>query len=291
MLEIVCWGELLWDLFEDGPRLGGASANVAYHLAKLGAEVRLVSRVGDDELGRRALAILASHGVDVSGVQIDPGRPTGTVNVTLEGDEPRYTIRESAAWEQIELASALAPVLARASAIVYGTLAQRTPLANEALLEALAMVRGPRVLDLNLRPSGPSRDVVLSAISSATVVKLNESEHASLGRILDTDDPSRALLERGVKLIALTRGARGAVLRTKQAELEHPGFAASGGGDSVGAGDAFTAVLTLGLCRGSRLAAILARANLHAALTASRRGAMPELDGAWLARLDRQAPW
>ena len=78
---MVCWGEILWDRFPDGPRLGGAPANVAYHLGVLGRPVALISRVGDDDDGRTALAALAARGVDVAPVAVDRERPTGSVEV------------------------------------------------------------------------------------------------------------------------------------------------------------------------------------------------------------------
>ena len=87
--RFIAWGELLWDLFRDGPRLGGAAANAAYHAACLGAQSHLVSRVGQDELGARALRELSELGVDVNVVQVDADAPTGTVQVEIVHGEPR----------------------------------------------------------------------------------------------------------------------------------------------------------------------------------------------------------
>ncbi len=105
MTRLVSWGELLWDLFPDGARLGGGAANVAYHASLLGARAALVSRVGDDALGRRALTELSSRGVDVSAVQIDADAPTGSVRVELAQGEPRFTLAQGAAWDRIEQAA------------------------------------------------------------------------------------------------------------------------------------------------------------------------------------------
>src|SRR5215831_414539 len=98
---LMSWGELLWDLFPDGERLGGAAANVGYHAAQIGAEVLLVSRVGDDELGRRARERLAQSGVTTRFIQVDAERPTGTVRVEIQGGEPRYRIATEVAWDRI----------------------------------------------------------------------------------------------------------------------------------------------------------------------------------------------
>src|SRR5262245_18154281 len=111
---LVCWGELLWDLFPDGPRLGGTAANAAYHAAQLGQRVALVSRVGNDALGARAKEQLAAAGVDVRCVQVDPERPTGTVKVELHAGEPSYRIESEVAWDRIEWSAELAALIGSA---------------------------------------------------------------------------------------------------------------------------------------------------------------------------------
>src|SRR5690606_28602669 len=115
---VLVWGELLWDRFPDGDRLGGAPANVAWHLAQLGTPVALVTRVGDDDAGRAAIEQMAAIGVDTSLVQIDPERATGEVSITVEDGEPRYRLHAGRAWERIELTPAVAERLVAARALV-----------------------------------------------------------------------------------------------------------------------------------------------------------------------------
>src|SRR6188472_928115 len=98
---IVCWGEVLWDRFPSGALLGGAPANVAWHLAMLGSPVSLATRVGDDVDGRNAVRLLGMRGVDVSLVQVDPERATGEVEITIEQGEPRFRLVPGRAWERI----------------------------------------------------------------------------------------------------------------------------------------------------------------------------------------------
>ncbi|HUS63976.1 MAG TPA: PfkB family carbohydrate kinase, partial [Kofleriaceae bacterium] len=118
-LAAVAWGEILWDLFPDGRRLGGAPANVAYHLAVLGGETALVSRVGDDAEGRDAAAALAAAGVDVGAVQVDPARPTGAVDVSVEDGEASYRLRKGCAWEHIEWDAAAQRAVAQPLAVQF----------------------------------------------------------------------------------------------------------------------------------------------------------------------------
>src|SRR6476659_5490908 len=112
MPAVIVWGELLWDRFPDGAQLGGAPANVAWHLAQLGTPVALVSRVGDDGDRRRAIEMMAARGVDTTLVQIDRERATGEVTVTVEDGEPRYRLVPARAWERIAMTDAIAQALA-----------------------------------------------------------------------------------------------------------------------------------------------------------------------------------
>lgn len=279
------WGELLWDVYPDGARLGGASANVAHHAAQLGCSSLLVSRVGDDALGHEARTRLERSGVDVSWITLDAERPTGRVRVEFVGDEPRFTIEADVAWDGIRATPELRRQVLEADAFCFGTLAQRTPLVRGELLGLLEFLvdsgRGPlRVLDLNLRPPFVDAKLALAAIDHAQVLKLNESELTSLGDLVGLPDAARQsplewLLERPhLRCVALTRGARGALLATRTERVEHPGFPASGG-DPVGAGDAFTALLARELSRSSSLQRTAAQACRYAAWVASQHGAQP----------------
>jgi fructokinase len=285
-MRAVSWGEVLWDLFPDAERLGGAPANVAYHLAALGRAVALVSRVGDDEAGRRAVSALAAGGVDVSAVQVDgEGRPTGAVEVALEGGEARYRLRAGCAWEHIQFDGAAAAAVAGARAICFGTLSQRQAPARRALEQALAR-REPgclAVCDLNLRPGEQDRELVRWALGAADLVKLNEREEHQLAAMFGVDDVVRWLLaDLGMRQVALTRGPAGCSLVTQAGQkFDQAGFPATAGGDTVGCGDAFTAVWVDRLLAGTPLAAALESACRYAAFVASQAGATPAVP-AWL---------
>lgn len=283
---IIAWGELVWDLMPDGPRLGGSAANVAYHAARLGNRAALVSRVGDDEPGRAALMALAGAGVDVSLVGVDDDAPTGSVRVDLSRGEPRYQLATQAAWGRIEHTSAIADVLQTAAVLCYGALAQRTPLFGAALTRALtdAPPSCLRLCDLNVRPPRASRDTIAAALAHADAVKLNFAEAALLGAACGVGDAVRFLIEeRGVRLVALTRGAAGSSLTTAAESVEQAAVPIRAGGDPLGAGDAFTAALAHHLARRSPFARAVAAANAYAGHVASARGAMPEVPAELLA--------
>lgn len=282
---MIVWGEVLWDRFPHGDELGGAPANVAWHLAGLGAAVELVTRVGDDDDGRRAYQRLRARGVGLALAQIDDAHATGEVTIALDGGEPRYTLVRDRAWEHLAMTDAIAAALPGARAIVYGTLAQRTP-RGRAALNAVLAAASPRVLrvcDPNLRPATPTPDddlALADALAAADVVKLGEREAVAVGARLGHADPIGWLLGRGARLVVITRGADGSTWHAPDRTLEVPAIAARPGGDNVGCGDAFVAALVHGLCAGWPWARIGAVASALAAEVASVRGATPSLDGA-----------
>ena len=176
---VLIWGEVLWDRFPDGDQLGGAPANVAWHLGQAGGWARLVTRVGDDPDGRRAVEKLEQV-VDTSLVQVDPERATGEVTVRLENGEPRYTLHADRAWERIACTDITRAALDEAGVLIFGTLAQRTPEGLAAWRDAVASTRATKVCDLNLRPTDQYADAIADAIAAADIIKINEQEVAAL---------------------------------------------------------------------------------------------------------------
>jgi len=291
--RIACLGELLWDVFPDGQRLGGAPANVAFHAARLGAEASLVSRVGSDGLGDLALVELARAGVNTDAIERDAELPTGTVLVSLVHGEPHYTIVAPAAWDRITgpppwLAAhpgSLAP-----HALVLGSLAARRTEQAARLrswlgdTRAKAAERPKVVLDLNLRRPHLPLDFIKDALALTDLLKLNEDELAWLGSAgMDlvppvTTENERECIDRlferfELEFIVVTRGERGAALFSREHSLEAPGIPITLG-DAVGAGDAFLAALVVTLLTGGDLPTCLDQANRRAAAVAAARGAM-----------------
>lgn len=281
---IVSWGETLWDLYEHERILGGCAANVAVHLAQLGSDARLVTRVGRDELGDAAIAALEAYGLDTSTVQVDPTAPTGCVQVRVEQGQPRFTIAHQAAWDRIEIDPSLRGLLARADAIVFGTLAQRTPLGSTTLRDAVASTRARfRVCDLNIRQPWATPEAIDQSLSLANVIKLNVKEAETLRQIYGIEAICPWLLAQGVEIVALTLDERGSELHTKTSCIQVPPFPVTGTElDPVGAGDAYTAVLTAHLVAGSALSQAGEAASRYAAAVVGAAGATPRVPAATL---------
>src|SRR5262245_276043 len=217
---IVGLGEMLWDVFPDGPRFGGAPANFACHAAMLGANSFVVSQVGADALGHQAVAALGGYGVNTEQVARSPDRPTGTVQVALDSaGKPRFTISENVAWDAIPWLASLAGLAARTDAVCFGTLAQRQATSRQTIRQFLEATRPDclRIFDVNLRPPFVDPSTILDSLRLARAVKLNDDELpvvAALAGMSGSEiDMMRQLRERyDLQLVALTRGARGAAL-------------------------------------------------------------------------------
>lgn len=283
-MSVVIWGEILWDMFPDGPQLGGAPSNVAWHLGMAGGWPQLVSRVGDDEWGHRAIERLSAL-CDTDLIQLDPERATGEVEVSLVGGEPRYRLVPGRAWERIECTPDVATTIAEAGVLIFGTLAQHSPFGLAQWRQAVAAAgsRCLKVCDLNLRrtelPPAGELEAMLAAIDACDLLKINDKELARLADACGWKDPVAELRKRP-RVIAVTHGANGSTLFSDAGAIEIAGAPARTGGDNVGCGDAYLAVLIHGMTQGWDLPASAQAASRWAAEVASVRGATPLFDEA-----------
>jgi fructokinase len=282
--EVLCVGEVLWDALPAGLFLGGAPFNVACHLRAAGVPVAMASRVGDDRLGEEVLRRAAQFGIATDLLQVDPELPTGFVRVTLdETGEASFDIVSPAAWDAIAPTPELLQRAADARAIVFGTLAQRAPVTrgtHQRLWDTEALL----VFDANLRAPHDDPAVVRRSLEHADVVKVSARELRRVAEWFDlppATDPAAerttaaALAERfGCATVCVTRGGAGAALWRDGTWTEHRGFEVEVQ-DTVGAGDAFLAVLLSGLLSGADARAALEHANLIGAYVATQRGAVP----------------
>ena len=277
--QVLCIGELLWDSLPAGLFLGGAPFNVACHLHALGVPVAMVSRVGKDRLGMEALRRLGRHGISTELIQIDPERPTGFVEVTLDDQGlPEYDIVEPTAWDAIETTDGLLERAAQAGVIVFGSLTQRNPITRRTI-ERLCATDAFKVFDVNLRPPYDNPSVVRRSLRCADLVKLNRDELERLRSWFDLPEGCKeAMLVLGEMFdcasVCVTGGEDGAVLWQEGRWSEHPGYRVEVR-DTVGAGDAFLATLLAGLIEGRSDEELLQRANLMGAYVATREGAVP----------------
>ncbi|MDP9179484.1 MAG: carbohydrate kinase [Gemmatimonadota bacterium] len=277
--EVLCVGELLWDALPAGLFLGGAPFNVACHLSSAGVPVAMVSRVGADRLGEEGVRRAQRYGVRTDLVQIDPALPTGVVSAAIDqSGQPTYVIVDSVAWDAIEPTEVLLARAEKSRAIVFGSLAQRHATTRRTI-ERLCETNALLVFDVNLRPPFEDRDVIRRSLERADVVKVNLDELQRLASWFELprgDRESASALSRAFScpVVCVTRGAGGAALWRDDTWTEHPGFDVEVR-DTVGAGDAFLAVLLAGLLSGVDSEKLLKNANRIGADVASQVGALP----------------
>lgn len=281
---IVGLGEVLWDMLPAGRQLGGAPANFTYHATALGAETRLISRVGHDDLGRETLEQLSKLGVPTECVEVDNQRPTGIVSVEVTADgQPHYQIHENVAWDAIQGEPAARRAVAGADAVCFGSLAQRSEPSRSTILSLAAATPASalRIFDINLRQHYYSRDVIENSLALASVLKVNDAELPRLAEMFSLTGDARAQIQQlaerhSLRAVAYTRGSSGSLLFADGRWSDHPGVATAIV-DTIGAGDSFTAAMTLGLLAGWELDRINDHANRVAAFVCSSAGATPIL--------------
>ena len=284
-LTIVGIGEVLWDVYPDAAHFGGAPANFACHAASLGAESWMVSAVGTDELGDRALNSLRERSVECGHVARDPRHATGRVLVTLNAaGQASYEIAADTPWDHLVWSDELAALAARCDAVCFGTLGQRSCVSRETIRRFVEVTprSAVRVFDVNLRQCFYDKETIDASLQIATALKLNDEELPIVAELcgIRATTPREMLIELmsryDLRFAALTRGPLGSLLVSTNEENECPAPPADAV-DTVGAGDAFTATLVCGFLRGFPLEAINRHANAVASYVCSQNGATPPL--------------
>lgn len=284
-MSIISIGAILWDVFETERHLGGAPLNVAAHARRLGESVALISAVGNDELGREALARCVELGLDTTFIAQTDVAPTGTVDVFLTDGQPDFTINRPAAYDypvltddDMESLRAMEPAW-----LYFGTLEQLSSDVRRVVRRVMAAFPDvPRFYDINLRKESYTPELIRDLLRDATVLKINDEEIAVVLQMMGLPGgPLRGSAEAlaaafGLECVCITRGAAGCSVWRGDEFIECPGVPITVA-DTVGAGDAFSAAMMHILARDPpalRKAAELA--NRLGALVASRSGAVPE---------------
>jgi fructokinase len=292
------FGEVLFDTFPDGGEVpGGAPFNVAWHLRGFGLDPLMVSRIGKDERGGRILSLMSRWDMDTAGMQEDAGRPTGVVSIRLRDGEPAFDILPDQAYDHIAPDGLEKTLAGREVGLLYhGSLAVRSGPSRQALDHLLTVLKPPAFFDVNFRDPWVRESAVRRDLQYTTRLKLNRDE---LSRLVpaagDPDPPPEACAdilrkEYGLKMTAVTLGAKGAVLLDSEGKIfqEEPPLVENLA-DTVGAGDALSAVLILGIIQDWPLDLTLKRAVHFSAALCGIQGAIPEDKNFYAAFLDRWA--
>jgi fructokinase len=266
---------------------------VAHHLAAFGCKPVLITRIGQDNAGSRVLQALESAGLSSHGVQLDSIHPTGTVEVKFGSQGHRFDILPDQAYDHIHpRLSRIAALAANPELLYFGTLAQRAH-SHRALRHVLRAVRGRRFFDVNLRDPWIYPDRLQWLLQHADIVKANDAELEAMNGLLglhstSTHAQAEALIHRyGLRGILTTLGAKGAFWLDDSGQfVEMESGPVPNIIDTVGAGDAFSAVFFAGLLREWRIPLTLRRAHRFAAAICQIRGAIPQDAGFYKPFLD-----
>lgn len=272
-------GELLWDVFPDGKRAGGAPVNFVYHAAQLGAEGYAVSAVGNDVSGTEIIQELDKNGIKHLLGTVE--YPTGSVMVELKEGIPTYTIIEGVAWDHIPLTQGAIDLVQQADAVCFGTLALRSPESRATVCTLLRYTRPDalRFFDVNIRQSYYSKELIEKLLGYANAFKINDEELDLLIPMLglrgDTDACCRRLIDRyGLKYLVLTAGSDFSTIYTtgEQSTLPTPKVEVA---DTVGAGDSFSGAFVYSILTGKSLREAHRIAVDTAAFVCTQEGAWP----------------
>ena len=292
---VVGMGEALWDMLPEGKKIGGAPANFAYHVSQFGLDSRVVSAVGEDDLGKEILENFREKNLNCM-IETVP-YPTGTVQVELDvNGVPCYDIREGVAWDNIPFTTALEGLARRTCAVCFGSLAQRSVVSRETInrfLDVMPDGEGQyKIFDINLRQGFYTKEILCNSMSKCNILKINDEELVTVSRMfgypgIDLQDKCWILLAKyNLKMLILTCGVNGSYVFTpgNVSFVETPRVEVA---DTVGAGDSFTATFVAAILRGKPVGEAHKLAVEASAYVCTQNGAMPVLPDTLKDRMKR----
>lgn len=277
-------GELLWDVLPTGKQAGGAPFNFAFHASQAGCESYIFSAVGRDGLGEEMISRVKGFGISNKYIQ-ENDYPTGTVSVSLdETGRPTYSIHENVAWDFIRLDEDMQRCSGTLDAVCFGSLARRNPVSETTIRSFLSGLNPEclKVFDMNLRQHYFTKEIITESLQLADILKLNDEElpvltsYLGFGKEMVRSQLHRLLHIFGLKYIVYTMGSEGSIIISldEYSVMKAPDVNVC---DTVGAGDAFTAILVTGLLNKKPIKEIHESATKVAAYVCTRKGATPKI--------------
>lgn len=282
---VVGMGEALWDVLPEGKKIGGAPANFAYHVSQFGLPSCVVSAVGDDDLGREIIENFTAKGLKQ--LIADVPYPTGTVQVEIDqSGVPQYEIKENVAWDNIPYTERLESLAERATAVCFGSLAQRNVVSRNTINRFLDVVSRNEenliVFDVNLRQGFYNKEILCNSMKRCNILKINDEELVTVSRMfgypgIDLQDKCWILLGKyNLKMLILTCGINGSYVFTPGNVSFQPTPKVEVA-DTVGAGDSFTAAFISSVLKGKSVSEAHSLAVRTSAFVCTEKGAMPTL--------------
>lgn len=279
---VICFGEVLWDVFPTHKEIGGAPLNVALRLSSLGNDVSMISSVGNDNNGKKLISFMTSNAINANEIQINKKFQTGQVKVILDKKgSATYNIEFPCAWDNIHLNEELKEFVKKSDAFVFGSLVARNTVSKHTLLELLKVAKY-KIFDVNLRPPHYTLDVLSKLMGEANFIKFNDDELLEICEQLDFYSSD---IESNIKFISnatktsnicVTLGKDGAILFISNTFFKNCGYPIQVK-DTVGAGDSFLASLISELLNNKLPQEALDFACVVGAIVAGSNGANPKI--------------
>ena len=289
-LNAVCYGEVLWDVFANDKKIGGAPLNVALRMQALGCNAAMISCVGNDQDGKDIIAYVNNQGLDAGAITVNDNYPTGVVQVLLnERGSASYDIKYPSAWDKILLNDHARSLVANANVLIYGSLVCRDTVSKKSL-EELLKSDVYKVFDVNLRKPNYTAAGLEDLMHASDFVKFNDEElleiAVSLGSKYTLPEDNMVFIANVAKLkgVCVTKGKHGATLLWNGALYHNDGYSVTVA-DTVGAGDSFLAALITGLLTGADPQKTVDFACALGALVAGHTGANPEISAEQVEKL------
>ncbi|MEC7566567.1 MAG: PfkB family carbohydrate kinase [Planctomycetota bacterium] len=295
--HIVGIGELLFDVHDQQTSLGGAPVNFSYHahqlLSQFGYQGHVVSAVGDDDLGTRAIDELRTAGLTISSIQHHDTLATGTARVHSVAGGHDFEIVENVSWDSLNWNSSLEALAKITACVCFGTLGQRHPKSRSTIRHFIEQCpKALKLFDVNLRQTYFDSETLLHGCQNANILKMSADEiplvmkHTQTPSATDPVKSCQTLLDRfSLDYVIYTAGADGTTLLTADQVIrgDHPKVQVA---NAVGAGDACAAGIITGLLRKLELSHVVDIGNRMGARVAGEDSAtcpIPrELITSWL---------
>lgn len=291
-VKIAAIGEILFDVYPNYKKLGGAPFNFLYHIWKLTGNGKFISSVGKDDEGNEILHELQKRNFDVSEIQIDDTYPTGLVEVNLDENKvPEFNILENRAYDFISINSNFTQIVESSDLFYFGTLAQRNDV-TRGTIESLANINTKNFCDLNIRQNFYNKEIINNSLVNSNVLKLNFEELELVNKLLLGDEfqfekTAFTVTEKfEIDLLCITLGEKGAYL-FKGDEKSHYKESVDKIVDTVGAGDAYASILAIGYLLGWKLSRINELASKFSAEICTIEGAIPGDDNFYNKYIER----
>lgn len=283
-MKIVSIGEVLFDCYQDEKVIGGAPFNFFYHIYKLTSSAEFISRIGNDENGKSIINFFKKNNIISKFIQLDEKHSTGIVNVKVDKNgNPTFDIIPNCAYDFIDLNPKISNLIESDTSLLYfGTLAQRNTVSRKTI-QAILGKNIKYFCDINLRANYYSKEILDNCFKKANVIKLNEDELKIVSGLFLTGtfklQSSAEELRRKfeIDLLSITLSERGALLIDKFGVNEYK-YSIKKVLDTVGAGDAYSAILCLGYLNKMPIDRINFLANKFAASICGIKGAIPHSD-------------